>query len=316
MGGTDSMRAASLSGTIASASSTSAGIPVQSSYLPRWPLETEDAWRSRVASTFLTPYYARAWQTVVGKAFSENVELGDDVAPEIVALWENIDNAGAHGDVFCQWVFGDSLHTGIGHILVDYPVADGVQTLADERSLGLRPNWIYVPGDAVLGVRSEVVSGRVRLTQFRYFEETVESDGAFGEKAIKRVRVYYASDAENPFARVEVYVMGKDGAQLEAANVLRPHTEIPVATFYARRTGWQTARPFMQELAWVNLEAYQSGSDQRNILHFARVPFYHFAGFTKEEIDAFTGVGGAARAWTTDPSAQIHVVEGTGAAIG
>lgn len=317
MAGVDAMRAASLNDVSTSLSAANAGV-VGWSYLPRWPLETVDAWRSRIASTFLSPYYARAWQTVVGKAFAENVTLGEDVPPEIVSLWENIDNAGAHGDVFAQWVFGDSLHAGLGHILVDYPVADGVQTLADERAAGLRPYWVYVPGDAVLGWRYTVENGRQRLTQFRYLECSVEPDGEFGEKEVKRARVYYASDAENPFARFEVYRQGGEQGkdEIERAGSLYPQTEIPLSTFYARRTGWMTARPFLQELAWVNLESWQSGSDQRNVLHFARVPFYFFRGFTESEVNAFRGVGSAARAYSENAGAGIEVIEGQGNAIG
>lgn len=317
MGGVESMRLASLGNSLIQ-SSVAGGGAQSWSYLPKWPLETVDAWQSRVNSTFLEPYYSGAWQALIGKAFSEGVTLGDDVAPEIAELWENVDYAGTHGEVFAQWVFGDSLHTGLGHILVEYPKAEGLVTVADERAAGVRPYWVYVPGDAVLGWRFETVNGQQRLTQFRYEENTVEPDGAFGEKPVKRARVYYASDAENPYARWEVYREGGQNAQeaLESAGTLYPHTEIPLATFCPQGVRWEAARPFLHDLAWVNLEAWQSGSDQRNILHFARVPFYGFFGFTEAELKAFTGVGASARAHSENVSAHIDVIEGSGVGMG
>jgi len=300
-----------------------------SDYLPQWPLEPLDAWRSRKNSTFLFGGYKRAHQTAVGKAFGDNIRLEDDVPVEIrgqddakgqtriEGLWENIDYAGSHGDVFCQWVFADSLHVGIGHILVEYPVADGVQTLADERQAGLRPYWVYVPGDAVLGWRDEQVNGKTRLTQFRYLEVTVQEDGQFGEKAVERARVYYASDAENPYARFEVYGKNeKEEVELVGGGPLSPHTEIPLSTFYARKTGFMTGAPFLEEVAWSNLELWQSGSEQRNMLHFARVPFYGFFGFADDEYKAVTAIGASARVRAKDTGARVEIIEGRGVAMG
>lgn len=315
MGGVEAMRNASLGAMLGN---PSANVSTWS-YLPRWPLETVEAWRERVASTFLEPYYSGAWQSLVGKAFGEGITLSDDVPEPIVEMWENIDYSGTHGDVFAQWVFGDTLHVGVGHVLVEYPQADGLQTVADEREAGVRPYWVYIPGDAVLGWRFETENGQRRLTQFRFAETTVEPDGEFGEKEVKRARVYYAADAENPWARYEVYreTGGRNGkAEIESQGFLRPHTEIPLASFSPLGVKWEEAKPFLHELAWLNLEAWQSGSDQRNLLHFARVPFFFFKSFTEKEIEAFRGVGGAARAAASDPSADIKVVEGSGAAMG
>lgn len=334
MGGVESMRLASFQG--AQIATSGMGTTIAWSYLPRWPLETVDAWAARVNSTFLEPYYPTAASAVAGKAFAEGVTLGEDVAPAIAGeydedgntitpgLWENIDFAGMHGEVFSQWVFSDSLHTGIGHILVEYPRAEGIATIADELAAGVRPYWVYVPGDAVTGWKWETQNGRQRLTQFRYLETVCVPDGAFGEKTIERVRVYYASDAEYPYARFEVYEKGKesDALALDAAGnpiagLLKPQTEIPLATFIPGVSKkWEDARPFLHDLAWVNLEAWQSGSDQRNSLHFARVPFYAFFGFDDEAMKKFTGVGAAARAHTNNADARIDVIEGSGAGMG
>ena len=78
MGGVEAMRNASLGATLGNPS-----VNVSTwSYLPRWPLETVEAWRERVASTFLEPYYSGAWQSLVGKAFGEGITLSDDVASQ------------------------------------------------------------------------------------------------------------------------------------------------------------------------------------------------------------------------------------------
>lgn len=292
-------------------------------YLPQWPMETDEAWASRRDSTFLYPGYADAVDTATGLAFSEGVELGDDVAEQIIPLWENIDYAGTHGDVFCANSFLDALHVGVGHFLAEYPRAEGIETLADERDAGLRPYLIYVPGDAVLGWRVSYANGATRLTQFRYSETTMEPDGQFGEKPVERVRVYHASDAEHPFAWYEVYRQSTNGAggggeaALESSGPLAPHTEIPLSTWYAgQRTGFLMGRPFFEGVASANLELWQSGSDQRANLHFARVSLFVFRGFTKDEAQSVQAIGPAARIQCSDSGAGVDVVGGNPAALG
>ena len=293
-------------------------------YLPKWPMETEEAWASRRDSTFLYPGYADACSTATGLAFSEGVTLGEDVAAQIVDLWENVDYAGTHGDVFWANAFNDSLHVGVGHVLAEYPRAEGIETLADEREAGLRPYLIYVPGDAVLGWRVSYSNGMTRLVQFRYLEVTTEPDGNFGEKEVQRVRVYYASDAESPYARYEVYKLGTVGAAgangepiLESAGPLAPHTEIPLSSWYAGpKTGYLMARPFFEGVASANLELWQSGSDQRANLHFARVSLFVFRGFTADEAKQVQAIGPAARIACSDAGAGVDVVGGNPAALG
>lgn len=48
--------------------------------------------------------------------------------------------------------------------------------------------------------------------------------------------------------------------------------KIPIVTFYAERTSFMMSRPPLIDLAYMNIEHWQSASDQRSILHTARVP--------------------------------------------
>lgn len=48
--------------------------------------------------------------------------------------------------------------------------------------------------------------------------------------------------------------------------------KIPLVPFYALRTGFMQSRPPLLDLAYMNVEHWQSASDQRSILHTARVP--------------------------------------------
>ena len=300
------------------------------SYLPKWPMETVDSWRARLNSTFLYPGYSDACDTATGLALSEGVTLGDDV-PEAIrgsdesgtsGLWENIDNAGTHGDVFCANAFGDALHCGVGHLLVEYPPVDGPLTLAEQRARGLRPYIVYVPGDAMLGWRFAVEGGRLRLVQFRFLETICEPSGAFGDVEVKRARVYYAADEENEFARYEVYTegateVGKSEPLIDESGSMRPHREIPVSTWYAgRRVAPLMAYPFFSGVASANLELWQSSSDQRTNLHMGRVSMFAFRGYTDEQAAKVQAIGPSVKINNPDPNSGIDVVGGNSEALG
>ncbi len=96
--------------------------------------------------------------------------------------------------------------------------------------------------------------------------------------------------------------MGKGSASL---------TEIPLTTFYTKRTGFMTATPPLLELANMNIKHWQSQSDQDNILHVARVPMLAVIGI-EEGVDITVGAGSATR---LPRDADMKWVEHTGKAI-
>jgi hypothetical protein len=58
--------------------------------------------------------------------------------------------------------------------------------------------------------------------------------------------------------------------------------EIPVVPVYTGRTGFMGGLPPMLDLAWKNVEHWQSASDQRHILHVSRVPILFGSGFDSD----------------------------------
>ena len=78
--------------------------------------------------------------------------------------------------------------------------------------------------------------------------------------------------------------------------------------------GFLDDRPPLEDLAFLNLRHWQSQSDQDNILHVARVPFKHFAGFSEQEVGLLSfGPYVAARSSKAD--ARIESVEHKGEAM-
>ena len=276
-------------------------------YLPQEPAESPEAWTARLLRTVLFPAYEKTINTMVGKPFGAPIELGEDVPRQIQDACENIDLTGRDLETWASDVFRQTLSDGIGWAVVDYPQVPTGATLADERVLGVRPYLIHVPLANVLGWRSKIIQGVHKLTQFRYLEITEAEDGLFGTKEVKRVRILEKG-------QVTVYTQNDKkewmlDPELSSTVTLQ---EIPVVTFYTGRKGWNIAEPPLENLAWLNVEHYQSRSDQRHILHFARVPML-FAKNLGEGNGKI--VIGANRLVQGGPDSDLKIVEHSGNAI-
>ena len=108
-------------------------------YLTNWPNEEEIAYRARLKVATLFPAYQRTVQTLTGKPFSKPITLSKDM-PVSIAEWadDDIDLQGRKLDVFAADVMQEALALGMSGILIDYPTAEGVVTMADEQAAGLR----------------------------------------------------------------------------------------------------------------------------------------------------------------------------------
>lgn len=268
-------------------------------YLPKWPLEDEEAYRERKKVATLYPALAETINNMVGRVFFRDMSTFN--IPEAIDL-QDIDAIGNKLDIFCANWFRDALAYGVSYCVVDYQRGDGVETMADAKAQGLRPHAIHVPVSSVLGFRSQRINGKAVCTQFRYIESMVEEDGEFGETIAEQIIVLEPG-------RRKIYRKGQSGFELFDDVALSINT-VPVVALYTERTGFFTGKPPLLELAWLNVKHWQSQSDQDNILHYARVPLLARFGVTDGDN---IKIGGS----TIDmpPDSDIRYVEHSGASI-
>ncbi len=124
---------------------------------------------------------------------------------------------------------------------------------------------MHVPAPDLIGWRTGADG---RLDRVRIRETVVERDGAWGERAVDQVLVLEPG-RWSLWRRSEA---AKERAWRRHAGGETSLDAIPLVTVYAERTGFLTARPPLLDLAWLNLAHWKSSSDQRHILHVARVP--------------------------------------------
>ena len=278
-------------------------------YLPKWPKEEPDAYQARLKTSTLLPAYSETVQNMTGRVFADPITLTEDVPEPIEEMAEDFDLQGNNLQVWSQSLFSAGLSHGLCHVLVDYPMADGLKTKADEKVAGVRPYAVIIKPGQVLGWRSANKGGQQVLTQFRYMECVEVDDGKFGAKGIVQIRVLI------PGAWA-TYIEVDDGKGQKTwqknGEGVTSLTEIPLTTFYTKRTGFMTATPPLLELANMNIKHWQSQSDQDNILHVARVPMLMISGIDDEAFELKVGTSSATKLPT---GGDMKWVEHTGTAI-
>lgn len=275
-------------------------------YLPQWPAEEDTAYTARLNTATLFPAYRRTVGVMSGKPFSKALAVND--APAQMLTWaENIDLQGVNLHSWAAEQFHRTLGFGLAGVLVEYPRVDGTgpRTKAQVEAAGLRPYWVRVRHDQILGWRTHVVNGSVQLSQLRLWECVEEDDGPWGTKSVEQVRVLYPGGWQTYRAT------GSNGEWMLHQEGVTTLKRIPFVPFYGQREAFMVGRAPLLDLAYLNVKHWQSQSDQDTILHAARVPILAIIG---ADDNTTLTVGGSA-AVKLPMQAEMKWVEHTGAAI-
>jgi hypothetical protein len=293
MGGTDTMREAG------------------KTYLPKFKAEQDADYKARLNSSWLFNGMRKTVKDMTGRVFTKPIEIveGSDQLKEFAT---DINMQGQDLSAFASDVFKDAFVPGISYIMVDAPRRDGETTRAAAASLGLRPYMVHLRVEDILGFKTEQFNNVLALSMLRIMESVTEDDpkDEFTQINVDQVRVL---TREVNTVSVRIYRKNDKDEWLVVDEYITNAEEITVIPFYAQRTGFFIAEPVLEDLADVNIAHWQSQSDQRNILHFARVPILFASGRAEDEPLVIS----ASQAVTSrDADAKLSWVEHSGKAIG
>ena len=279
-------------------------------YLPQSPMEDNPTWIERRDRSFLFNAYRRTIEKMVGKVFSKAVK-GAESYPGDVSKWaENIDRNGRNLDTFAREVFRDGMRKGISYILADSPPIPAGTTLEDQRKNELRPYLIHIKAENLIGYKMDKLNGVNVLTQIRYREWiTRDATDGFNQIEVERIRVI------EPNA---YYVYESTGGDKPSWMLVESGPmalgRIALSVFYTNQEAFMESIPPLDDLAHLNVSHWQSSSDQRQILHFARVPMLFGKGLaTREGSDDITVSASTIIKGPVD--SDLKFVEHSGAAI-
>jgi hypothetical protein len=293
MGGTDAMRLAG------------------KTYLPKFKAELDEDYQARLHSSWLFNGMRKTVKDMTGRVFTKTIEIVDG-SDRLKEFATDINMQGQDLSAFASDVFKDAFVPGISYIMVDAPRREGETTRAAAASLGLRPYMVHLRVEDILGFKTKQFSNVLALSMLRILESVTENDpkDEFTQINVDQVRVL---TREGNAVSVRIYRKNDKDEWLVVDEYQTNAEEITVIPFYAQRTGFFTAEPVLEDLADVNIAHWQSQSDQRHILHFARVPILFASGRGDDEPLIIS----ASQAVTSiNPEAGLEWVEHSGAAIG
>jgi hypothetical protein len=247
-------------------------------YLPQEPREDEDAYRTRVDRSVLSPYTSRLIETAAGAILRKPIQITGD--QYWLDLAEDIDGLGSSINEYTRRALVSSLTYGHSAILVDYPAAAGALNLAEERAMGRRPYFVHVDAPQIWGWRKE--TGTNRLLQVRIHDYDVRPLNEFGEEQIEQMRVIYPG-------RYDLYTLGQDVVEFTASGGYSLD-EIPLVPIYSNRRGLLVSQPPLLDIANLNITHYQRQADLIHALHIAAMPTLVLEGWDDTTGSATMGV--------------------------
>ena len=244
-------------------------------YLPQEPRELDESYDNRLARSVCPPFYLRLERMLAGMLTRKPVRLNDTAAP----IREHLFDVDLQGNDLNVWTYETTRKmVRYGHVgvLVDAPTS----------GQSGRPYWVtYTPRD-ILGYRTEMLDGEVKLTQLRLQEKVSVPDGLYGEKIIDQIRLLTRGG-------FEIHQKGKNNLFVKVDEGTTSLSEIPFSVAYANRLNLLESRPPMSDIAELNLKAYQIQSDLDNQLHISAVPMLAFYGFPQSSEEVTAGPGEA-----------------------
>jgi hypothetical protein len=280
-------------------------------WLPQEPNEEERQYQNRLERSFLYGAFGDTIDKIVSKPFSRAVQVNPELPEPIESMEYDVDRTGRDLTQFLREVFEAGTMYGLTHVLVDFPNvgSDRPLTLEDEKTLGIRPVFIHIKPPQMLGWQTEYSpEGLEELASIRFKETRTEPDGDFGEKETTYIRYYTKTEWR-------VYRQAEDGNWSVVSGGNHTFGRVPVFTVYFNRTGFMTADPPLEDLAWMNLAHWQSYSDQRNILRFARVGLLFIKGMNPEDMEKGVVIGPGRIIRSRSEQADMKYVETSGQGI-
>lgn len=240
-------------------------------YLPQEPRELDESYDNRLARSVCPPYYQRLERMLAGMLTRKPVRLVDTSD----TIREQLFDVDLQGNDLNVWTYETARK------LIRY---GHVGTLVDAPADGGRPYWVTYTPRQILGWRTEQRDGQQQLTMLRLQETVTLPEAEYGEKVVQQIRVLtpgaYQIHQQQDNGEFEVVDEGTTSL-----------TEIPFSVAYCGRVSYLESRPPLEDIAELNLKAYQIQSDLDNQLHISAVPMLAFFGFpaAAEEVSAGPG---------------------------
>lgn len=258
---------------------------VAKDYLPKFADEDTADYQDRIDNSPFTNVYDDIVSGLASKPFSREVQFEDpdDVDPDFIKLYDDIDGRGNNLHVFSEISFREGLENAVDWILVDFtklpPLSpdEAPRSLAEEQQLNARPYWVRVAAINVKAVYSAMVGGKEILTHVRFYEPAVVRN-KFGEEVKERYRIFDRepyTDRRGQTAYLPATWQVLEKQKDDRGNVVWVEVDagtvdvelIPMVPFVVSKrigNGWAFDAP-LSKLADMQIDAFRQESNLRNV---------------------------------------------------
>lgn len=241
-------------------------------YLPQWSREPDDEYHKRVKRTLFHNFFAPAVKGFPG--FLSGIQDTDKLYQ---GIRDNINDIDLQGNNLVSFLWQADLNVirdGFCGILVDMPRIPRnekgqkiVRTLADQKSIKIRPYLGLIDRRNILWVSSEYINGQIEIVEIT-IREYVDS-GKRGENKICRYKTFYSDGSY----KIEVLIDVDDEVLAvivdEGVSDLK---EVPIVLYSATDINPLEADPPLENVAEKNQAYYELYSEYREIIHKMNTP--------------------------------------------
>lgn len=256
-------------------------------YLPKHIEEDQPDYERRLKKTFLEAKFSEAVRKIVAKPFQRPVIISDHDDSRINDIKTNVDKSGLKAYPFFKTAMRNGVSYGRSFALVDMP-SSAADNLGQAKAKGIRPTFNLVHPLNLIGWSFEDEdSGENELSEIRIVNYVTSRDG-WKETCQKQIHVWYPDHWE-----IHIKKPGdEDKTDLEAEWIIPDGDKwfgenglgkIPLVSFFADHHQGLTSGIPLQNLAYLNLAHWQSSSEHRNYLSFARIGVWFMKGMGEKK---------------------------------
>jgi len=236
-------------------------------YLPQFPSENEDDYKTRLLISVFEPFTADAVQTAKGKVFAKKIKQVDLPSEfETFGIMDNFDRNGTSFDEFAEELCEIQTREGIVFVYTAFP---GTREQRPVPSKLIRPYARIVTGDSVISKKFTTVNGTKILWQVIIAESINQNDGDYQQNQIQQYRRIFI---ENEEIKYTVYREGANNTEviietgvIKIAGQKVP--QIPLEPCYGIKKRYFFGVSPFEELGYLNIQHYQKSSDYDMSLH-------------------------------------------------
>ena len=307
-------------------------------YLPSEEGETVKSYENRVSRTFLNNYFQHTVSKLSSEVFSKEVVFEEPKNDKEKIGVENVKNFSLDIDfegnditTFAKENFESGISFGSSIIHINYPEIPGLEYVGstayyidakgkrkpvnfeEQKKNGWRPFFVHYPVTSVVRTSEKRING-VNIIDGIVLKDKIYIESPIYDNLADRLHYFYFENGTCKYVSCE-----QDSEAGEWTMKSQGDTRLPFMPFVVFSPGKKInmvfAEPPLQTLAELNLEHFQSKSDQRNILHYSRLITFFGKGLNDVYDEQKVRVGANQVILSDADYGDFKVIESKGAGI-